>query len=125
MFGLSRLLALAGEITWQLNERTGWRRSDRRRQTIRRTRLELAELEDRIVPTLLGQQLFPSDYPWNQNISNAPVAANSGNIITHIGNSVKIHPDWGNDNAALYGTDPLYGSVMLVFQGVPELSNPA
>jgi hypothetical protein len=34
----------------------------------------LEELEYRVVPTLLGQQLFPADNPWNQNISNAPVA---------------------------------------------------
>ena len=48
------------------------------------------------MPTLLGQQLFPADYPWNQNISNAPVAANSAAIIAHIGSSIKIHPDWGD-----------------------------
>ena len=41
----------------------------------RHTRLQLEELEDRVVPTLLGQQLFPADYPWNQNIASAPVAA--------------------------------------------------
>jgi hypothetical protein len=115
MFGLSRLLALAGEITWHLNDRTSRRHG--RRRPVRRTRLELAELEDRVVPTLLGQQLFPTDYPWNQNISNAPVAANSGNIITHIGSSIHIHPDWGNDNAALYGNSPLYGIPFNVVHG--------
>jgi hypothetical protein len=38
--------------------------------------LYLEELERRIVPTLLGQQLFPADYPTNNAIANAPVSAN-------------------------------------------------
>ena len=56
----------------------------------------------------LGQQIFTPDYPWNQNISNAPVAANSAAIISHIGSTVKIHPDWGADSPT-NGTSPLYG----------------
>jgi hypothetical protein len=66
--------------------------------------------------TLLGQQLFPSDYPWNQNISNAPVAANSAAIIGHIGASIHVHPDWGADNPA-NGDDPLYGIPVNVVHG--------
>ena len=57
---------------------------------------------------LLGQDLFPSNSPWNQNISNAPVATNSASIIAAIGGSVKIHPDWGADSPT-NGTSPLYG----------------
>ena len=57
---------------------------------------------------LLGQNLFPSNSPWNQNISNAPVATNSASIITAIGGAVKIHPDWGADSPT-NGTSPLYG----------------
>jgi hypothetical protein len=76
----------------------------------------IEELEDRVVPTLLGQQLFPSDYPWNQNISNAPVAANSGAIIAHINSSIKIHPDWGNDSPT-NGNSPLYGIPYNVVHG--------
>ena len=69
---------------------------------------EVEELEIRLVPTLLGQQIFPSDNPWNQNIANAPVAANSAAIISHDGGSgVKLHPDWGPEYPssvyALYG----------------------
>ena len=92
MFGLSRLVELAGKITWQLNER-GDRRRPARRRPIRRAALALEELEGRIAPALLGQQIFPTDYPWNQNISSAPVAANSAAIIAHIGGSIGIHPD--------------------------------
>ena len=76
----------------------------------------LQELEDRVVPTLLGQQHFPSDNPWNQNISNAPVAANSAAIIAHIGTSVPIHPDWGVDSPA-NGDDPLYGIPVNIVHG--------
>ena len=43
----------------------------------RRT-LIVEALEDRTMPTLLGQHLFPADNPWNQKITSAPVAANSG-----------------------------------------------
>ncbi len=65
---------------------------------------------------LLGQQLYPSDYPWNQNISQAPVAANSAAIIAHIGTTVTIHPDWGDDNPA-NGSSPLYGIPYNVVHG--------
>jgi hypothetical protein len=73
-------------------------------------------LEGRVLLSLLGQQIFPSDYPWNQNISNAPVAANSAAIISHIGSSIHIHPDWGADSAA-NGASPLYGIPFNVVHG--------
>lgn len=57
---------------------------------------------------LLGQNLFPANSPWNQNISNAPVATNSASIIAAIGGSVKVHPDWGADSPT-NGTSSLYG----------------
>jgi hypothetical protein len=115
MFGLSRLVELAGKITWQLNER-GDRRRPARRRPIRRAALALEELEGRIAPALLGQQIFPTDYPWNQNISSAPVAANSAAIIAHIGGSIGIHPDWGADSPSA-GTSPLYGIPYNVVHG--------
>jgi hypothetical protein len=71
--------------------------------------LWIEELENRTVPTLLGQQLFPSDNPWNQQITSAPVAANSAailnNIITTYGDG-RLHPDFGQDyrtSSDLYG----------------------
>ncbi|HZY90045.1 MAG TPA: Ig-like domain-containing protein, partial [Gemmataceae bacterium] len=76
---------------------------------VRRTVLMLEELEDRVTPTLLGNQLFPADNPWNQKITNAPVAANSAaimnNIVTNYGNG-RLHPDVGQDygnSSQLYG----------------------
>jgi hypothetical protein len=65
---------------------------------------------------LLGQNLFPSNNPWNQNIGNAPVATNSASIISAIGGSTKIHPDWGTDNPT-NGTSPLYGIPYNVVHG--------
>ncbi len=65
-----------------------------------RTILRIEDLEDRSVPSLLGQQLFPDDNPWNQPITNAPVAANSdaiiNNIIGRYGDG-RLHPDFGQD----------------------------
>jgi hypothetical protein len=82
----------------------------------RRANMTVEELEGRVVPTLLGQQLFPSDYPWNQNISNAPVASNSASIISHIGTSIKVHPDWGADSSG-NGSAALYGIPVNVVHG--------
>jgi hypothetical protein len=45
--------------------------------------------------SLRGKQLFPSDNPWNQDISNEPVDPNSANLIASIGLSTSIHPDFG------------------------------
>jgi hypothetical protein len=39
---------------------------------------------------------FPSDNPWNQNISNAPVDPNSDALINFIGESTPLHPDFGS-----------------------------
>src|SRR5262245_17456062 len=84
---------------------------------VSRRRLRLESLEDRTVPTLLGNQLFPSDNPWNQLVTNAPVAANSAaildNIVTLYGNN-RLHPDFGQD----YGTSQdLYGIPYNVVHG--------
>jgi hypothetical protein len=92
------------------------RLSVKRARPVVRLRPEVHLLEERVVPTLLGQQLFPSDYPWNQNIANAPVAANSAAIIAHIGASIGIHPDWGEDSAS-NGNNPLYGIPYNVVHG--------
>jgi hypothetical protein len=70
---------------------------------------QVMELEDRRLMTMLGQSLFPADNAWNQNISAAPVAANSTSIINNIvsvyGNTA-LHPDFGQDTRT---HTPLYG----------------
>jgi hypothetical protein len=91
--------------------------------TVRRVGREIEELERRDVPALLGQELFPADNPWNQNIANAPVAANSAAIISHIGSSITVHPDWGEDSSS-NTNDPLYGIPFNVVHGnsVPKVN---
>jgi len=46
-------------------------------------------------------QIFPSDNPWNTDISNYPLDPNSANYIASIGASVHLHPDFGG--AGQYG----------------------
>src|SRR5579862_5964425 len=100
MFRLWRLADWARNIGGPLD-------GDRRRRRLHRSKisrqqrtepLQIEELEGRRMLTLLGQQVFPADNPCNQNISNAPVAANSAAIISHIGSTIHLHPDWGEDS---------------------------
>ena len=74
-------------------------------------------LEGRELLTLLGQQLFPADNPWNQQITSAPVASNSAaimnNIISLYGDG-RFHPDFGQDTR---GSNPLYGIPFNVVHG--------
>ena len=114
MFDLLRLLRWAARITWKRSSTTSRRALKRARKPT--CTLGLEEMEGRIVPSLMGQQLFPSDNPWNQNISNAPVAANSAAIISHIGTSIHLHPDWYADNPA-NGSSPLYGIPFNIVHG--------
>jgi IPT/TIG domain len=88
----------------------------RTRRGPRRKITAMEGLERRLLLTLLGQQLFPSDYPWNQSILNAPVASNSAAIISNIGTSTRVHPDWGADSAS-NGDSPLYGIPFNVVHG--------
>jgi hypothetical protein len=69
-----------------------------------------------VMGQLLGQHLFPTNNPWNQDISAAPVATNSAAIIASIGATIKVHPDWGDDNPA-NGTNALYGIPYNVVHG--------
>jgi hypothetical protein len=91
------------------------RRSRHRRATAKPIHSQLGRaaaievLEERRLLTLLGQQLFPLDNAWNQQITNAPVAANSPAIINNITtlySDGRFHPDFGQDtggNSLLYG----------------------
>ncbi|MDB5349876.1 MAG: hypothetical protein JWN86_1123, partial [Planctomycetota bacterium] len=95
----------------------------------------LMELEDRRVMSLLGQSLFPSDNPWNQKITAAPVASNSGailNNITSIYGNGALHPDFGQDarsSGDLYGIpyNIVHGNtqakVSVVVDGYPSESD--
>jgi hypothetical protein len=118
MSRLSQILdQLIDRVPRRVSARGMWRCLVRKPNgTIRNVGRELEILESRDVPTLLGQQLFPSDNPWNQNIANAPVAANSAAVISQIGGSIKLHPDWGDDSSS-NTNDVLYGIPFNVVHG--------
>jgi len=42
-------------------------------------------------------QIFPSDNPWNTDISSYPVHANSANFVASVGLTTGLHPDFGSD----------------------------
>ncbi len=45
--------------------------------------------------SLRGKRIFPSDNPWNQDISAVPVDPNSANLIASLGLNTTLHPDFG------------------------------
>lgn len=44
---------------------------------------------------LRGKRVFPTDNPWNEDISSLPVDPNSSNLIASIGLNTSLHPDFG------------------------------
>ena len=87
------------------------------RQAPRTKSCRLEHLEDRNLLSLLGQPLFPADNPWNQRIDTAPVAANSGAIMSSIISKYgdgRLHPDFGQDYR---DSSPLYGIPYNVVHG--------
>lgn len=46
-------------------------------------------------PSLDGRQLFPSDDPWNTDISREPVDTNSNALVASVGAMKPLHPDFG------------------------------
>lgn len=47
--------------------------------------------------TIAGCPMFPLDNPWNRDVSNDPVDPNSANLISSIGASTNLHPDFGSN----------------------------
>src|SRR5689334_6180614 len=96
----------------------------------RQSRLHLELLEDRLVPTLAGNQVFPLDNPWNERVDSAPVAANSATLVSSIGASSVVHPDfgaaiWDGGNMGIpynvvSGTQP---KINVVIDGYPDESD--
>ena len=62
-------------------------------------------------PTVGGCRVFPTDNPWNVDISKAPLNTRSASIISWINarGATKLHPD--------FGSDPSYG---IPFSVVPQ-----
>ncbi len=100
------------------NRRRSLLRSRSARHAVRHRALPCVDrLEARELLTLLGQQLFPSDNPWNQKIASAPVASNSAAIMSNIINLYgdgHFHPDFGQDTRS---SNPLYGIPFNIVHG--------
>ncbi len=61
-------------------------------------------------PTIANCPVFPSDNPWNQDVSNLAVHPNSANYIASINSSKQyLHAD--------FGSDPTYGIPYVVVPG--------
>jgi hypothetical protein len=50
---------------------------------------------DAVATDLSQLQVFPTDNPWNQDISGFPVHPNSANYLASIGLDTGLHPDFG------------------------------
>ncbi len=94
-----------------------------------KVRVFVEPLEGRVLLSLAGNQLFPADNPWNQKITNAPVAANSDVLVASIGATARLHPDFGTvwDGAnigipynVVSGTQP---KVTVVIDAYPDESD--
>ncbi len=81
--------------------------------------------------SLNGFLPFPSDNLWNQNIASAPVDSNSAAIISYIGASDPVHPDFGSGeyNGSSIGipyivVDSSQAPVMINFTAYGDESDP-
>lgn len=59
--------------------------------------------------SLNGWRPFPDDNPWNTAVDGLPVDPNSDRIVTAIGLTAALHPD--------FGTEPTYGIPYVVVAG--------
>ncbi|MGL5831396.1 MAG: S-layer homology domain-containing protein [Candidatus Altimarinota bacterium] len=65
-------------------------------------------------PQIAGCQIFPSDNPWNTDISNYPIHPNSANYISSIlSGRQNLHPD--------FGSNPDYGIPWVTVDGSQPL----
>jgi hypothetical protein len=48
-----------------------------------------------VAASIMGQQVFPPDNPWNTDISRWPVDPHSDTLIASIGLTTALHPDFG------------------------------
>src|SRR5512136_2515123 len=68
--------------------------------------------------SLEGYQVFPTDNPWNQDISGLPVHPNSANYIASIGLDTGLHPDFGT----VWHDAPIGFPYVVVHTGEPLIS---
>lgn len=67
--------------------------------------------------------LFPPDNWWNVTVTNAPVDARSASVISWIGTTRGMHPDFGGDDTE--NPPAIYGMVHFSVPGTQALENVA
>jgi hypothetical protein len=65
--------------------------------------------------------LFPADNWWNLDVSQAPLDANSQSFISFIGNTRRLHPDWGGSAGDPDDPNAIYGIPYIVVPGSQPL----
>ena len=65
--------------------------------------------------------LLPADNWWNLDISTAPVDGNNGSFIGFIGNTRRLHPDWGGSAGDQDNPSAIYGIPFIVVPGTQPL----
>jgi hypothetical protein len=65
--------------------------------------------------------LFPADNWWNVDVSQAPLDPNSGNFISFIGTTRRLHPDWGGSAGDPGDPTAIYGIPYIVVPGSQPL----
>jgi len=81
---------------------------------------------DALPPPTGSCTIFPSDNPWNTDVSGYPVHSNSANFIAYIGKDLPLHPDFGENNSGIpYMYRPAnQPMVPITFFDYPEESDP-
>jgi hypothetical protein len=70
------------------------------------------------LPGAPGCPVFPANNPWNQRVDRLPVARNSARLITSIGLTDPVHPDFGS---GLYNGEPIGIPYAVVSRRTPRV----
>jgi hypothetical protein len=65
--------------------------------------------------------ILPADNWWNLDISTAPVDSGSSSFVTFIGNTRRLHPDWGGSAGDDDNPNAIYGIPFVVVPGSQPL----
>ena len=61
-------------------------------------------------PTIAGCRIFPSDNPWNQDVTTLPRHPREAQLMANMNPSRSLHADWGNVTPDHYGIPYTFGT---------------